>query len=148
MDLAVHSILYYIQLPSRILPYSAPIAQWIEYPASNRVVGGSSPLRCNFIIMSKISILAHTQTSFSDAIFSRLGKGRHQAGLVYTQLIRSGKVNKTDPSFRNSQELLEEILNLTSIEIPEILDRRDDGSTGKFLLRTADQLEIESVLIP
>ena len=26
----------------------APIAQRIEYPASNRVVGGSSPLRCIF----------------------------------------------------------------------------------------------------
>lgn len=28
--------------------FRAPIAQWIEYPASNRVVGGSSPLRCDF----------------------------------------------------------------------------------------------------
>lgn len=32
----------------------APIAQWIEYPASNRVVGGSSPLRCNLLLILNI----------------------------------------------------------------------------------------------
>jgi len=100
------------------------------------------------LFVNKFAILSHSYVSFSEEIFRRLGKGRRQAGTLYSQLLRKGKLDRTDPVFRNAQELLDEILDLTGLDLPELLDCRQDGNTGKFLLRTPDELEIESVLIP
>lgn len=135
--------------------HQAPIAQWIEYPASNRVVRGSSPLRCKFPIsffrlpmLEKISLLAHTHQSFADAIVAELGKGHQHAVLVYEEFFRHGKITGSVPAFHNAQNLLQSILNLTDTTTLQPIKERSDGITGKFLLKTADHLEIESVLIP
>lgn len=80
---------------------------------------------------------------------SRLGKGHLHAGLLYEELFRNGAMQGHDAAFGNAQALLKDILNMTDVtSIPQLVGERHDGRTGKFLLKTADQLEIESVLIP
>ncbi len=98
--------------------------------------------------MSKISILAHTSQTFAEAVHAVLGKGYVHAGLVYEEFFRQGRIQGRNPAFNNAQALLSDILSLTDFSLPELIDKRHDGKTGKFLLKTADQLEIETVLIP
>lgn len=126
--------------------FQAPIAQWIEYPASNRVVGGSSPLRCVFYIMH--TLLGLTKQEFSAKVASALGKGAVHAGLLYEEFFREGTLLGKDPAFNNARVLHQDILNLLQLEMPQLLIEKSDGKTGKFLLKTHDQLEVESVLIP
>lgn len=97
---------------------------------------------------NKISILSHTQQTFSEEIFAKLGKGRQHAGLVYEEFFRTGKITGLDPAFNNAKSLLQDILDLTDFSHLPIVQNMQDGNTGKFLLRTNDSLEIESVLIP
>lgn len=77
-----------------------------------------------------------------------LGKGRIHAGIVYEQIFRLGKVNLLHPAFSNAQALVESMLSFTDFSYPQLVQEKTDGRTDKFLLRTKDQLEIESVLIP
>lgn len=93
-------------------------------------------------------ILAYTHASFVDEIYSALGKGRTHASLVYQEYFRTGKITGEDPAFNNAQTLLEEIKRHIDLKMPVLVDNRHDGMTGKFLLKTSNQLEIESVLIP
>jgi 23S rRNA (adenine2503-C2)-methyltransferase len=95
-----------------------------------------------------IPILKHTHTSFADEIFRLLGKGRVHAELVYEEFFRNGKVEGKNPAFLNAQALLRNILELTDFSSSELVEERNDGVTRKFLIRTKDLLEIESVLIP
>jgi len=99
--------------------------------------------------MAKISLLAHTYSSYVESLFALLGKGRQHAGLFYEEVIRFGQPPKPDhPAFRNASALLEQLHALTDFTLPTLIDKRSDGSTSKFLLRTEDALEIESVMIP
>lgn len=101
----------------------------------------------SYIIM-KTSIFSHTYRSFSDWIYSILGKGNVHAGLIYEEFFRTGKVTGEDPAFNNAKQLLQAILDLIDTSLPEIAQQISDGATGKFLLRLADKYEVESVLIP
>lgn len=83
-----------------------------------------------------------------DHIFARLGKGRLHAGLIYEELVRTGKFSSQNPAFNNAQNLYEAIIDQFGVSFPEVIDMRHDGITGKFLLRMHDGLEVESVLIP
>lgn len=78
----------------------------------------------------------------------RLGKGYQHALLLYQEWFRSGKLINNHPAFKNAPLLLQDILNITDFSRPTLELNKHDGSTGKFLLKTEDQLEIESVLIP
>src|SRR5438128_753042 len=95
-----------------------------------------------------IHLLSHTYSSYIEEVFLRLGKGRQQAGAFYSQLFRNGSVQNDDPKFCNAQNLVKEIIDMTQVDLPPVIDHREDGKTGKFLLKTKDNLEIESVLIP
>lgn len=95
-----------------------------------------------------ITIFSHTHQSYSDAIFAKLGKGRQHAILVYEELFRTGQIQGITPAFKNAQSLLKEIMQLTELRLLELFGEKQEGKTGKFLLKTQDQLEIESVLIP
>lgn len=130
--------------------YYAPIAQWIEYPASNRVVGGSSPLRCVFHsgLMTKTPLFSHTHQSFVDYMYHLLGKGRQHAGAFYEETMRRGSCPREHSLFKNATRLWNNIFELTDLTVPGLVGERHDGTTGKFLLKTHDSLEIESVLIP
>jgi 23S rRNA (adenine2503-C2)-methyltransferase len=85
---------------------------------------------------------------FSDQIWTQLGKGRIHARLLYEEFFRTGKISDRHPSFANAKTLFKEILELVEISLPSLVQEKTDGQTGKILLRTQDQLEIESVLIP
>ncbi len=78
----------------------------------------------------------------------RLGKGFQHAELVYEEWCRTGKLTGHHPAFKNAQALLQEIIALTDFSALSLSSEQTDGKTGKFLLKTTDGLEIESVLIP
>jgi len=99
-------------------------------------------------VTHKFPILAHTRHTFAESISSTLGKGNLHAGLVYEEFFRTGEVKGSSAAFNNAQKLLEAILQLTDFSHPELVREKNDGMTGKILLRTPDRLEIESVLIP
>lgn len=96
----------------------------------------------------KIPILSHSHHTFAEAIYAALGKGRQHATLVYEELFRNGKIRGDSPAFNNAQALLSEITNLIDVKMPQLVGEKNDGKTGKFLLKTEDHLEIETVLIP
>ena len=100
------------------------------------------------LVLKKISLLSHTHQTFADAIQAELGKGHHHASLVYEEFFRTGKITGNSPSFNNAKTLLSSILELTDTTTLQPFQEKHDGKTGKFLLKTADHLEIESVLIP
>jgi 23S rRNA (adenine2503-C2)-methyltransferase len=99
-------------------------------------------------VNSKISILNHTCTSFASLISQALGKGYEHAVLLYQEWFRTGKMTGNHPAFKNAQLLLQHIIELTDCSLPPLIDCRQEEQTGKFLLKTPEQLEIESVIIP
>lgn len=98
--------------------------------------------------MNQLSLLSLTQCEFADLIYQRLGKGKIHANLIYEEFFRTGKIEGKDPAFLNAQQLYHDILGCLDLSMPELIDRRTDGQTGKFLIKTADNLEAEAVLIP
>lgn len=95
-----------------------------------------------------ISILSHTSKSFGDAIYAKLGKGHIHATLIYEEWFRRGTIHGNDPAFNNAKLLFQEIVGLIDTSMPVISHEKNDGKTGKFLLKTHDNLEVEAVLIP
>lgn len=97
----------------------------------------------------QISIFHHTRQSFCNAIFAELGKGHLHAGLIYEEFFRTGSVLAESPAFGNAKVLLRSILDLVDFSTHlQLAQEKSDGLTGKILLRTSDNLEVESVLIP
>lgn len=99
-------------------------------------------------MFSNLSIFSHSSQEFASQVRLRLGKGYQHAQLVYQEWYRTGKVTGHHPAFANAQALFQQIQHLTDFSILPLANNHHDGLTGKFLLRTEDQLEIESVLIP
>lgn len=97
---------------------------------------------------NNISILSLTHDAFAHAIRNALGKGYTHALLAYEELFRCGQITGSDPSFNNAQNLLQQMRELIHMSLPQLSDERHDGKTGKFLLRTFDGLEVETVQIP
>ena len=93
------------------------------------------------------SIFSYSSQDFASLIHSCLGKGYQHALLVYQEWYRRGKIQGGHPAFANAQNLLNAIKDLTDFSVP-LAAEHHEGKTGKFLIKTADHLEIESVLIP
>ncbi|MBA3238261.1 MAG: 23S rRNA (adenine(2503)-C(2))-methyltransferase RlmN [Parachlamydiaceae bacterium] len=98
--------------------------------------------------LTKIPFFAHTSTSYAETIFQRLGKGLQHAFRIYSQVMRRNAIDRQDSFFNNSQHIIDEIEALTDFTLPNLHGQKDEGSTGKFLLSTQDNLFIESVCIP
>lgn len=98
--------------------------------------------------LKKIPLLAHTENSYKEAVFQRLNKGLQHASRIYSQVLRSGSIERSDPLFNNSHRLIDEIENLTDLTLPLVATQLEEGNTGKFLLSTHDNLYIEAVRIP
>lgn len=96
----------------------------------------------------KIRIFSETSKTYSQQIVDRLGKGERHARLVYEEWFRTGQVLGNDPAFNNAQKIYRDILALTDFSYLNLSHKQHDGATGKVLLRTEDQLEVEAVLIP
>lgn len=95
-----------------------------------------------------IPIFSLTHLGYAEQMYVRLGKGRNHAILAYEELFRHGNINGRNPAFNNAQGLLKDMLAHTDLSLPTLVKENSDGNTGKFLLKTFDNLEIESVLIP
>ncbi|CDZ80900.1 putative dual-specificity RNA methyltransferase RlmN [Candidatus Rubidus massiliensis] len=98
--------------------------------------------------MNLFSLISLTHQEYSELIFSKLNKGKTHAGLIYEEFFRKGYVKGENRAFLNAQNLLKDILSLTDLSIPKLSGEKTDGKTGKFLLKTDDDLDIESVIIP
>lgn len=77
-----------------------------------------------------------------------LGKGRVHAGLIYEEYYRKGVIKGEHPAFNNAKTLFNEMIDRLDLSLPKVYLEKNDGATKKFLLKTSDQLEVESVLIP
>lgn len=97
---------------------------------------------------TSFSIFSHTSEEFASLVHDCLGKGYQHALLIYQEWFRTGQVSGNHPSFKNAQILLKQMLESIDFSVLPLNTQRDDGQTGKFLLKTQDQLDIESVLIP
>lgn len=97
---------------------------------------------------SSFSIFSHSSQEFASLIRDHLGKGYQHALLFYQEWYRTGQMTGKHPAFANAQALLQEMRQCIDCSILPLSSKREDGQTGKFLVKTADQLEIESVLIP
>ena len=95
-----------------------------------------------------LSIFSYTSQEYASLIHNALGKGAQHALLMYSEWFRSGKIEGNHPAFLNAQALYREICSLTDCSYPAVNASHQEGGTGKFLLKTKDQLEIESVIIP
>ncbi len=98
--------------------------------------------------MSNISILSLTQKEFAGRVKAKLGKGETHASLLYSEWYRQGEMRGETPAFKTAQVLLNQIIERVDGALPELLDKRVDGETTKFLTRSKKGLEIESVIIP
>ncbi|PJD95766.1 MAG: 23S rRNA (adenine(2503)-C(2))-methyltransferase RlmN [Parachlamydia sp.] len=97
---------------------------------------------------NKIPLLAHTEQSFTKAVHALLGKGKLHASLLYQEFFRTGLLSGSQLAFKNAQALRAAILDLTEVSLLPLAKQTADGKTGKFLLKTHDDLEIEAVQIP
>ncbi len=92
-----------------------------------------------------------------------LGKGAQHALLIYQEWFRTGLLLGQHPAFANAKKLFDTICSSVDWTIPALnlvhrpLNSRDlgddvlkhqEGNTTKFLIKTQDQLDIESVIIP
>lgn len=103
--------------------------------------------KCCFLL--KYSIFSYTSQEYASLIRDILGKGYQHALLVYQEWYRTGQILGKHPAFSNAQVLLKDILHLTDLSTLTLNSTRQDcNQTGKFLLKTPDHLEIESVVIP
>ena len=94
------------------------------------------------------SIFSYTQHQFAEEVHRQLSKGKRHAQLLYAQWFREGKVEPKDFAEPQALSLIEEMRKRIDFSLPEIVSQLQDGDTKKFLLRLADGLETESVLIP
>lgn len=129
------------------------MAQWIEYPASNRVVTGSSPVRCSFsgdsLMAQLLSIFSLTEDAYSSAVLARLGKGEIYAAKVYSEWFKKGKID-LDAAWIEPQarSLVENILAITDFFSAPVTSCKEEGQIRKFLLKYEGGFESESVILP
>lgn len=95
-----------------------------------------------------ISLLNNTASSFSAQVQTLLGKGSQHAAMLYSHWIRQGSFTLNEAVVGNAKALVEEIIKHCKVDTLPIVQTQQEGETTKFLLRTHDNLDIESVLIP
>ncbi|MBS0629922.1 MAG: 23S rRNA (adenine(2503)-C(2))-methyltransferase RlmN [Verrucomicrobia bacterium] len=93
------------------------------------------------------SIYYHTQRTFSERIFSQLGKGKIHARRIYAHWMQKGTLEglEVEPQAR---ALLDEIVSIVDFSLPEHQVAYEEDGTIKFLVKFEDGLECESVFIP
>jgi 23S rRNA (adenine2503-C2)-methyltransferase len=93
-------------------------------------------------------IFSSTQSEFVRLIYDRLGKGKRHAALLYTEWFKTGQIDPSSWAEPQALPLIEEMLRHVDRTLPPVVSEQHDGDTTKFLLKLADGLETESVLIP
>lgn len=96
-----------------------------------------------------ISIFTLTQDEYAEEIQKLLGKGSFHAKKIYIEFFKKGKVDlKADWIEPQARNLVLEILSITHFFKAELSCVKEEGGIKKFLLRYADGLESESVILP
>jgi 23S rRNA (adenine2503-C2)-methyltransferase len=93
-------------------------------------------------------MLSFTRSQFANHVLRHLGKGERHASLIYSEWMRTGRIEAKGPAFKNAEALKEQILALCDFSMPTLVEEKREGETVKFLTQTEDELLIESVLIP
>lgn len=92
--------------------------------------------------------LSLTHQVFCETLQKRLSRGKAHGSLLYREWWRSGTLLGNDPAFANAQGLLQEIQGLVCTTPPlTLVNDQGESDARKLIFRTADNLEIESVLI-
>lgn len=95
-----------------------------------------------------LPVLGHTYHSFTSEMASFLGSGKIHAGIIYKQWMKKGRLCREDPAFTTAAVLFDRISTSTDFSVPLLVRQREDQEAVKFLLRTHDGFDIESVFLP
>lgn len=95
-------------------------------------------------------IAEHTSNRFSFLLFQELGRGLEQAKELYKAFHRKGSFIPIPPSFANAPLLFREMTERieTSLDPLHMTTKDPLSGTEKFLIRTGDGHDIESVVLP
>jgi len=96
-----------------------------------------------------LNILEYTIDELVELFRSRYKKGRYHAEAVYREAFRNGALELSGvKEFESSPALSAEIENDFSIDLWPVVDTVDDGGVTKFVTRSDDGYEYETVVIP
>ncbi len=96
-----------------------------------------------------MNILDTTHDQFVDAFRRRYGKGSHISTPVYRRVMKTGKTAFHDlASFAGLAGLAGQLEADLVLSMGRLVKRVSDGKAIKFVTRLADDLDIESVVIP
>ena len=95
----------------------------------------------------KLDIFSHTQKSFSEAVFSRFGKGKEHTARIYSQWFSANPQARSWAIEPQALSLVQNILLETDFSIP-LCTQKTEGDVVKFYLHFSDGLVSESVVIP
>jgi 23S rRNA (adenine2503-C2)-methyltransferase len=96
-----------------------------------------------------LNILDTTHDQFADAFRRRYGKGRHTSTPVYRRVMKTGKTAFRDLAALSGLSGLADQLETDLVRSTgRLVKRVSDGNVVKFVTRLADDLDIESVVIP
>ncbi len=93
-------------------------------------------------------ILSLTAQEFAHRVFSLFGKGSLHAKKIYSNWMRFGSIRPSLWAEPQALSLISAIESATDFSLPSISSIKEEGDTIKFLLKFADGLESESVIIP
>ena len=100
------------------------------------------------IVSNKSSIFEHSSSRFVQEIQDKLGRGKVHALLLYKHWFKSGKIVRELPAFANAQALLDEMLQIIDFSHAPCHFQKCEGELTKFLLKTHDGYDIETVRLP
>ena len=96
-----------------------------------------------------LKILNTTHDQFVDAFRWRYGKGAHISSPVYRRVMKTGKTALHELAvFSNLSDLSGQLDTDLVLSTGRLVKRVSDGDVVKFVTRLADDLDIESVVIP
>ncbi len=94
------------------------------------------------------SIYQYTRQQYADAIYASLGKGYQHAKHLYSEWFRDATFLGSHPCFNNAPQLLADMQEITSLDLPRESRELREENTTKLLLQTHDAYDIEMVAIP
>jgi 23S rRNA (adenine2503-C2)-methyltransferase len=96
-----------------------------------------------------LNILEYTHDQFADLFRLRYGKGTHISTPVYRHVMKTGKTSFHElAALRRFPGLAGQLSNELALTPGRLVKRVSDGNVVKFVTRLADDLNIESVVIP
>ena len=96
-----------------------------------------------------MKIFNYTHDQFVDAFQRRYGKGAYYSSPIYRQVMKHGKrvLSKLDP-FARAPELVRRLETELVLTTGRLIEKKADHGVVKFVTGLADDLTVESVVIP